>query len=227
MVEREDALGTMSRHSYSRIPNWPHLRARYQAYWDRRVPDRRIIAHIQNINPHPPAAEPWMLDAGPDKYLDPHKLFRLLEWRRTAWRWHSDLFPYCGAAYDPAVFAGFCGARPAFGRDTVWHDPVISSLDEADAIHFDEDNPYWKRHLETVAYFAERCHGVQMLGVTDLGGPSDWIALLMGTENSLLASIERPDDMRAFAVRLAEESNRAYDLSTRLIAPTMDGYVRT
>ncbi|MHB9132230.1 MAG: hypothetical protein ACYDBB_14240 [Armatimonadota bacterium] len=209
--------------TYARITDWAHLRDRYIAFWDKRVLDHAIIAHIQNPNPTLPVPEPWMLEERDDKYLDPKRLFELNLWRRTPWNWHADLFKYTIPSYGPNVFTGFCGGRPVFGADTVWHEPVIDSLDEADRIHFDEDNHYWKLHLETAAYFVDRCAGELQLGTTDFGGPTDWISALMGTENFLLAVIEQPERMRDFALRLAEECNHAFDIVYPILSAKNDG----
>ncbi|MDD5708022.1 MAG: hypothetical protein PHR35_19055 [Kiritimatiellae bacterium] len=210
---------------FDEIPQWARLRRRYEAFWRREVIDDLPIAHIQNPNPDRPPAEPWMLAEGPEKYLDPRKFYRLSRWRRTAWNWHTDLFRYLSPAYGPNVFAGFCGAQPAFGADTVWHEPLIRSLDEADRFRFDEDNAYWRAHLETVDYFAEQCQGRLLLGVTDFGGPTDWISQAMGTEAFLIATLEDPDRMRDFALRLARECNRAYDLVYPRVMRYNDGCV--
>jgi len=164
-----------------------------------------------------------MLEESAEKYLNPAKFFALTAWRRTAWNWHADLLKYVIPSYGPNVFIGFCGAQPVFGRDTVWHVPLIASLDEADRVHFAEDNPYWRTHLETVAFFSAHCAGNVQFGMTDFGGPTDWISAVMGTENFLIATIERPDAMRDFALRLAEECTRAFDLVYPLVTAANDG----
>ena len=210
---------------YRLIPDWGKLRKRYLAYWESRLLDDMIIAHIQNPNPDRPDFEDWMLEESQEKYLNPEKLFKLLSWRRTAWNWHADLFKYILPSYGPNVFIGFCGAPPAFGRDTVWHEPAIKDLDEADKIHFDEDNRYWKVHLETVEYFSEKCNGELHLGMSDLGGPADWISAVMGTESFLIQTIEHPERMRQFALRLAAECNGVYDILNPMITRNNDGVV--
>ncbi len=209
--------------SYSEIPNWPKLRERYRAFWDMQLRDEAIIAHVQNPNPHQPPPAPWMLEQSDGKYCNPEKFYQLSRWRRTSWNWYADLFRYLTPSYGPNVFAGFCGGRPQFGADTVWHEPVMDSLDQADRVHFEEDNPYWKIHLDTLAYFSERCAGVRQLAMTDFGGPADWISTLMGTENFLIATIEEPDRMRDFAIRLAHECNRAFDLVRPQVTAANDG----
>jgi hypothetical protein len=188
------------------------LRPRYLAFWEKRVADEAIIAHIQNPTRQRLAPEAWMLAAGEEKYLDPEKLYRLQNWRRSGWSWHTDLFKYRIASYGPNVFAGFCGGTPVFGADTVWHEPMITSLDEADRVHFTESNRYWQAHVATVDWFARACRGEEQFGVTDFGGPTDWISQLMGTENSLIATVEEPERMREFALRLVTECCQAYDL---------------
>jgi hypothetical protein len=213
----------MSNYDYARIPDWAHLRERYLAAWEKRVLDDRIMAHIQNPTFGRPEPEPWMLEASADKYLDPAKLLKLTTWRRTAWHWQIDLFEYRVPSYGPNVFIGFCGAQPVFGENTVWHDPLISSLDEADKVHFDEDNRYWRAHLEALYYFSEHCAGDVQLAATDFGGPTDWIAAVMGTENFLMETIARPEEMRDFALRLVAECNQAYDLMYPIVTSRNDG----
>lgn len=210
--------------SFTRIPDWQNLRKRYGSVWINQG-DGVVIAHIQNPNPNRPEPETWMVEASDEKYLNPEKFYKLSCWRRTSWNWHADLFQYVLASYGPNVFVGFCGGQPVFGADTVWHDPVINSLDEADKIHFDEDNYYWKIHLETVQYFSEKCAGQKLLGMTDFGGPADWISTLMGTEKFLFASIEEPEKMRNFALRLVQECSRAYDILYPMIISRNDGLV--
>ncbi len=213
----------MQEYVYQQIPEWPQLRRRYLANWSKQVEDGCLLAHVQNPTAERSAPEPWMVEASAEKYLNPDKLFALKTWQRSNWHWHADLFQYCIPSYGPNVFIGFCGAQPVFGRDTVWHEPLIASLDEADRVHFDEDNPYWKAHLETVAYFSARCAGQMQLGTTDFGGPTDWLSAVMGTGNFLLETIEHPERMRDFALRLARECNRALDLVRPPITAANDG----
>ena len=77
--------------NYSKITDWEHLRRRYLAFWNNQVEGNAIIAHIQNPNPTaskiPP--ESWMSEASESKYLNPEKLYRLKQWRRSFWNWHD------------------------------------------------------------------------------------------------------------------------------------------
>ncbi|NQU63876.1 MAG: hypothetical protein HQ517_06280, partial [SAR324 cluster bacterium] len=114
--------------NFTLIPNWPEVRKRYESIWlnqDNGV----VIDQIQNLNPKRPKPELWMIEASEEKYLNPEKFYELSRWRRTGCNWHSNLFQYLLPSYGPNVFVGFCGGKPVFGADTVWHDPVISSLD--------------------------------------------------------------------------------------------------
>lgn len=212
---------------YSQIPDWPHLRERYLAFWNNEVRDDAVIAHIQNPNPNAPKTppEPWMAEASERKCLDPEKLYAMKAWRRTAWNWHADLFKYEIPTYGPNTFAGFCGGKVVFGADTVWHEPVISSADEFDKLRFDPGIRYWKALLESLDYAVANLAGKVHLGLPDFGGPTDWISTLMGTENFLIACVETPEKVRDFSLRLAEECNRAFDIAYARIAPANDGSV--
>lgn len=212
---------------YSQIPDWSRLRGRYLACWDNKVLAEGVIAQIQNPNPKavktPP--EPWMAEASESKYLNPEKLYRLNKWKRTFWNWHADLFQYAVPTYGPNVFAGFCGGKVVFGADTVWHEPVISTVDEFPKIYFNKGCIGWKALLESVDYFIKNHIGEMHLGLADFGGPADWISTLMGTENFLVACAEEPEKVAAFALRLAEECNEAYDIIQGVVGEANDGSV--
>lgn len=213
--------------NYSKITDWEHLRKRYVAFWNNQVEGNAIIAHIQNPNPSASKTPPelWMAEASESKYLNPEKLYRLKQWKRSFWNWHTDLFKYVIPSYGPNVFAGFCGGKVEFGVDTVWHEPVISSLDESSRIHFDCNNRYWKALLDSIDYAVKNFSGEIHLGLPDFGGPADWISTFMGTENFLIACIEEPDKMRDFALRLADECNEAFDITYDIISRANDGSV--
>jgi hypothetical protein len=213
--------------NYLEIPDWKHLRKRYMAYWAGEVSDNAIITHIQNPNPlaSKTPSEPWMTDASDSKYLNPEKLYKLKKWRSEFWNWHTDLFKYMTPSYGPNVFIGFCGAKVAFGSNTVWHEPVISSVDEFHEIHFDQDNIYWKALLENIDYMIKNHINEHHIGLPDFGGPTDWISSVMGTENFLFACVEHPDAVRDFALRLTRECNEAFDIAYRIIGEANDGSV--
>ena len=140
--------------TYTEIPDWIQLRERYCAFWQNKCADETIIAHIQNPSESPPKPETWMQYPDENVYLNPEKLFKLKAWRRSSWDWHMDLFLYTTPAYGPNLFSGFIGGQPAFGKDSVWHEQLIDSLDESERLHFDTDNCYWKKYLEISEYFS-------------------------------------------------------------------------
>ena len=211
--------------NFSEIPDWPRLRRRYEAFWRGEVVDDLILVHIQNPNPDHTPPEPWMLEATESKYLDPERFYRFMRWRRLSLNHHTDLFRYEIPTPGPNMFSGYCGGRLVYGANTVWQEPAIASLDEADKIHFDEDNRHWRALLESIAYHNENLSGRHFLGMPDMGGPTDWISCLMGTEPFLIACAEEPDRMRDFALRLARECNRAFALAAALIRPFHDGSI--
>ena len=213
----------MNKHKFENIPDWGSLKSRYQDFWEKDEP--LIIAHVQNPNPNRPEPEQWMLEASEEKYLEPDKFYQLRKWRNTAWNWHGDLFEYLSSSYGPNIFAGFCGAKVEFGNDTVWHEPVIKSLDEAEKIHFDPDNRYWKAHLETLRYLKEHSAGKQLFAQSDLGGITDWIASFMGAEQLLIETITNPEGMREFSDRLANEASQAITVIMNEFGGEPNGYV--
>ncbi|NIA07746.1 MAG: hypothetical protein GWP14_08980 [Actinobacteria bacterium] len=209
---------------YEKIPDWAHLRKRYKAFWNKQVLDSRPIVQIQNPNPSLPDPASWMLQPAELDYTQADRFFELKEWWKAQWNWHADLFQYMTlSAFGPLSFLAFCAAQPIFTPDTVWYEPVINSLDEADTVHFDQDSRYWRTFLELLEGFVEKCAGKQQIAIPVDGGPLDWIASTMGIEKLLLATLEQPEKVHKFAIRLANEYMEAYDIFCPILTARNDG----
>jgi len=210
--------------TYARVPDWPAIRGRYTGFWECATPADRCLMQVQNLAAEKPPHEAWMDDPAfaERKYLDPDLFFRLVDARRGEWHWHGDLFQYRIPSFAPNSLAMYCGARVVFGA-TIWQGPVIERIEDADRVRFDPENRFWRNHLEAVDCFIERCRGREPLGMTDFGGPADWIGTLMGTSNLCLAVAENPDAVRDFALRLADVFRDLWDIVYARVAPHFDG----
>jgi len=211
-------------HKYRKISDWSNLRKRYLAFWRKELLDDKPIIQIQNPKAICPEAEPWMLEASSEKYLCPGKNYKYQMWGRSQWSWHADLFQYLvPGMFGPMSFLAFCGCKPVFEKQTVWYDPAISSLDETDRIHFDSDCENWRLFLENLKYYADKTAGEQQIGIPVDGCPMDWVATILGVEKFLMATLEEPDKLSEFAMRLAGEYLEAYDAFYPLLISKNDG----
>ncbi len=108
---------------------------------------------------------------------------------------------YLGGECLPAIFqnygtAGHCnyfGAKPSYGKDTIWFDPVWESLDDAKDSY---DESALIKHLSIAQYLVEHAKDDYFVAMPDHCGTLDAICHLYGTEKVLCSFIEEPEKLK-------------------------------
>ena len=115
-------------HKYENIPNWPDIRERYLAFWNRKVLDNKPIVQIQNRNPAAPDETAGLNELSEADYIQPDRLFELQARRKSQWNWHADLFDYS----SPSVLShNHLAQWRHLQLAPVWSDkPLISFQDD-------------------------------------------------------------------------------------------------
>ncbi len=183
-----------------------------------------MLMQVQNLAREVSPEPRWMKDVSfqEKKYRDPALFFQLIDYRQSRWHWHGDLFAYRIPSYAANSLPIYLGSRVCFG-ESIWQEPVLKSIEESDRICFRCDYPFWREHLEAVGYFVERCRGVELLGMTDFGGPVDWLAAFLGPEQLCLETVRQPEKVQAFAFRLGQIFVEMWEEVYARIAPYFDG----
>ncbi|MCM8769237.1 MAG: hypothetical protein NC911_06125 [Candidatus Omnitrophica bacterium] len=209
---------------YQKIPEWPQIRRRYSDFWKGTWPADRLLMQVQNLDKVPAVAPAWMADKAflEKKYRNPDLFFKLIDYRRSLWQWHGDLFHYRIPSYAPNSLPLYLGSRVYFGT-SVWQEPLLKSIEESDKINFESSNTFWQEHLETVDYFIEKCQGIELLGMTDFGGPMDWLGCFLGPEQLCLDVRSHPEKVQSFANRLGEIFCQLWDIVYGKISSHFDG----
>ncbi|MDT8390531.1 MAG: hypothetical protein RRC34_08495 [Lentisphaeria bacterium] len=99
----------------------------------------------------------------------------------------GDTIPSFMITFAPDHFAALLGAkieRSEAGK-TNWVEPCLTSLDDVE-ITFQRDGHWWKRTVECVERFRERCDGKLIITGTHLQGSLDALVALYGTQPLLL-----------------------------------------
>ena len=111
------------------------VRERLYAFWDREIVDRACVCvlapkkkgdHISMFeNPHDLRKDPAALKA---YWTDPETIYRenIARLERT-WM-GGDVLPVIFQNYGTSGHCNYYGARPVYGNDTIWFDPVWDSL---------------------------------------------------------------------------------------------------
>lgn len=177
-------------------------RARVEAWWNGAVIDRAVVQVRAPLGPAaapavtPDALERWFLD--PDVVLP-----RLRAELRNTW-FGGEAYPimYPVSISMVAILANFLGCRMRFiDTGTTWHQPVIRSWADRPVFRFDGAGALWKRCRVLLEEAAAEADGY-FVGIPDLNGPTEALALLRGTETLALDFHDNPGEIRPALVEI-------------------------
>jgi len=114
-----------------------------------------------------------------------------------------------------STFSIFVKDRPVrFIDNTSWTDPCIQTWDDLDALVLDEDNYWFRLHVEGLAYLKERLEGEVFIAMPNDYGPMDLANALRG-DALFLDFYDSPDEV-----------HRLMDFCTRAIIWRRDAEAR-
>ena len=102
----------------------------------------------------------------------------------------ADILPVANTHLGPGSLSAILGAELEAADNTIWirHDP-----DFGDEIYLDENNKWWKLHLDLLKACKEISKGKYFIGCPDLVEGLDALAGLKGTETILTDMMLRPE----------------------------------
>jgi hypothetical protein len=171
-------------------PDIEAARAAWARFW-RGESDRPLLYTIKPKNGVKPVNKPRPYDCAFGD-LDPI-IEQVLGWASTH-EFPGDTIPSFMITLAPDHFAALLGGeikRSEEGK-TNWVEPCLQSLDDAD-IRFQRDGHWWKRTLECIERFRERCDGKLIITGTHLQGGLDCLVALYGTQNLLMDLAVAPE----------------------------------
>lgn len=115
--------------------------------------------------------------------LDP-LIDQALGWASTH-EFMGDAIPFFQITFAPDHFAALLGGEIESGGNTNWVEPCFESLDDVE-IKFNKDGHWWKRTVECIERFRNRCDGKIIISGTHLQGSLDCLVALYGTQPLLM-----------------------------------------
>jgi hypothetical protein len=177
--------------------DWLRTYDRYEAWWEGELLDRPIIQvtapRTSRELESPPADERELLMW----FTDPDWVMSRLE-REVATTYYAGdafplVFPVSGSlAAIQAAYLG-CPYRVEPISNSGWAEPTIQDWDELPEIKVEPDNWWWKRSQVLLALGAQRGSGSYTVGIPDLQGGGEILALLRGSERLAMDLLEHPD----------------------------------
>ncbi|MHC4200480.1 MAG: hypothetical protein ACYSU0_10855, partial [Planctomycetota bacterium] len=171
-------------------PDFEATRERWAAFW-RGESDRPLLHAIRPKSAVTPVGKPRSYDCAFGE-LDPI-IDQALGWASTH-EFLGDAIPSFMITFAPDHFAALLGAdiRRGEGGGTNWVEPCLSGLDDVE-ISFRREGRWWKRTLECIERFRERCDGRIIITGTHLQGGLDCLAAMYGAQNLLVDMAASPE----------------------------------
>jgi hypothetical protein len=171
-------------------PDFEATRERWAAFW-RGESDRPLLHAIRPKSAFTPVRKPRPYDCAFGE-LAPI-IDQALGWASTH-EFFGDTVPSFMITFAPDHFAALLGAdiRRGEGGCTNWVEPCLSRLDDVE-IRFRREGRWWKRTLECIERFRERCDGGLIITGTHLQGGLDCLAAMYGTQNLLVDMAASPE----------------------------------
>ncbi|MEG1406860.1 MAG: trimethylamine corrinoid protein 2 [Ruthenibacterium sp.] len=180
-------------------PDLEQALKRLDAFWNRDTTDRACISvkapMIRGMNVSPFINEhDFKGDTAAlvDYWTNPETILKN--------RLHQFEHTFFGGEALPAIFqnygtSGHCnyyGAKPTYGQNTIWFEPVLSDL-EPHSFLFRQD--VLDQHLAITEYLTQNAKGRYFVGMPDSCGTIDAICHLYGSENVLFAFAEQSEEL--------------------------------
>lgn len=171
-------------------PDFEAARDRWAAFWDGGNPRPMLIA----IRPRPgmaPAPMPRSYDC---TFGDPEPVIaRTLAWAASH-EFLADAIPYFRVSFAPDHLAALLGADLFQHPDspaTIWPVACLDDISKAD-IRFRPEGKWWRRTVEVIRAFRNRCDGRLIISGCHLQGGLDCLAALRGAGELLLDLATEP-----------------------------------
>ncbi len=205
--------------------DWDRIRQAFTAWWDHRLDRPLVLPH----NVPRPGRE------GLPGYQHFHTSYpldmpaeRIVEIQRShlaARQYVGDSFPTVFVNFGAGVLAEALGCRLHPTERTVWFEPAPGTTVETLEVRFNPETPWWRRLRELTAAFVEGLGETVQISHTDLGGNLDILASLVGTEQLLVDTLERPEAVERAVGAITATWLEAYRLLERIIRPICPGTV--
>lgn len=136
-------------------------------------------------------------------WFDPDWRSDYLNYKMSRYSYKADILPVANTQLGPGSLGAILGADLEGREDTIW----IRDKENFDGnIIFDENNKWWKLHLDLLSKCKEKSQGNYLIGCPDLIEGLDTLASLKGSDNVLMDLMIDPDTI----LYQLGEINKAY-----------------
>ena len=174
-------------------PGFEAVQKRWKQFW-RGNSTRPLLHAIKPKSGVAPVRKPRAYDCAFDE-LDPI-IDQALGWASTH-DFLGDAIPSFMITFAPDHFAALLGAdiKRSVESSTNWVEPCLTSLENVE-ITFQREGHWWRRTLECIEKFRERCEGKVIISGTHFQGSLDCLVAMYGTQSLLTDMALAPEIVR-------------------------------
>lgn len=210
-------------------PDIQKVKDRLQGFWNREKTDRVCIAAVAPKSANVEISMFRNPEEGNDpserlrNWTDPDTILRNNIRRIENTYFGGDAFPVVFLNFGTSGHCSYYGAKPTYGKDTIWFNPVWDSLEQAQDAVFDQS--ILDAHLQMALKLAVAGKDRFYVSMPDHCGIMDSIGHLYGTENLLYAMMDEPDEIKAASLQVQQGWERANDAFHEMLTPLTENGV--
>lgn len=147
-----------------------------------------------------------------DLSITPEQIIDRYDYELSCYEYYGDSFPLMQMMqFGPGVIAAFLGAELISEENTVWFNP--GKIKDIKDIHFEynKDNIWLKRVKDIYKAGMKKWEGNVVMGMVDLGGILDVLAVFRTTDKLLLDLYDEPEEVKRLIYELQHLWLRYYN----------------
>lgn len=206
---------------------WEKIKRDYDAWWNHELDRPLINVQIEAFDPgrEQPKAPLLTQETALDLSWTPDELIDRIDYELSKIEFLGDAFPYFNMdCFGPGVLTAFLGATPDNSSGRIWFH--CEEQKELCDMHFtyQPDNIWFKRIKDIYLAANRRWHGNVVMGMVDLGGVMDALAVFRGTDNLLMDLYDEPEEVKRLVKEIHELWMKYYDELCKVLEECNQGY---
>ena len=193
------------------VEDWNWVKERFTAWWNY---DPIGYPLLRLIAPGKPAENLATVEDYldyEDKYTNAKKITEnYRNYCKSHW-FLGDAFPALSLDLGPSSMALYLGSEPLFKEDTVWFTECIKDWDSFPGIRFDENNRWWRKHLEMIKTAHKLADNEFLVNIPDIIENIDIISAMRGPQELCYDLMDRPEVVKDAVNKVDELYFKYYD----------------
>lgn len=204
------------------------IKETYTLWWDRKL-DRPLMKIVvpNAYEPDVPLPKAPLLSQENchDFSYTPEEIIDAIDYDLSKKEYIGDAFPYVNfGIFGPGVCAAFCGAILDNSSGRVWFFPPKKQEIFDIHIKYDPNNKWVKRIKDLYKAGLKKWGDTVVMGLPDLGGIMDIVAIFCESENLLYDLYDNPEEVTRLRKEAEIAWNEAFDDLTSVIQSEKHGY---